>query len=982
MDISKLYPAVEFPVSRGTPMISPVIKWNHKENHFVPYFDSYNTYERRNIVINVNDKNFEYIQGHVIDNRILFPATGWVFLAWETFSMMLCEHYENVKVVIEDIHFLRATTLSKNQDVAITISIHRGSGKFEIVEGNSPVVHGYIKRADNVQLTDLSDLQFDDVFKLDEDDFYKIMRVIGFCHHGVFRTMKEIAADGMRGKLKWYNWITFLDGVTQCEKRSEKFKRLGIPTNIRKIVIDPITQKRMIQEKIKEFESLPVDQRPENPEILFDVVVSEFQNVVQSGGVEMHEKRKQIVNRRTPKEPQFEAQLFVPFFANQKYSLIDAVKILVQTAQENTMQLKCSAVELETSDSGETLKVSECIVQALRAMPQIVPDVTYISSRDNLNLDGVITSSEELSSFKELDLVVGRNCLADKEFLEMSRGALNAQGYIISIEQSLGTAVPDSVQVVSKVPLENDVCLYLIQFKLDQKIFDQSNIIEITSNTEHWLEPLKKSLKEASTLIYGYNKEPSGILGLLNCMRKEYSVDKLTCFFIVDTEGAPDTFNLNNPFFKKQLDLNHAVNVFKDGEWGSYKYFDIPANINIFEPQSKHYYVDGLVKGDLSQLAWVNGPLDVNDTSKDIIRIKYASLNFKDVMLALGRIPDSRDLPISNQYILGFEFSGVNPNGQRVMGIGNNAGALATHYELKDTTTWIVPDSWSMAEAATVPLVYFTVYFAFFRACTIKAGKKILIHSGCGGVGQAAIRVALAYGLEVFTTVGTDEKKEFLLKTFPSLKPENIGNSRDLSFEKMVMKNTKLKGVDYVLNSLSEEKLHASIRCLGIDGIFLEIGKYDIVKGTNLNMNILEKRISVKAINFDDHRFRTDEIVEDLKKVYEHVSKDIELGIIKPLNTTIFEACEVEEAFRFMANGKHIGKVLLKIRENENDISSLPLKVVDRVHFNPEETVIVTGAFGGFSMELLDWIVSRGCRKLVLGTRRGIVTGFHKFKVM
>lgn len=70
MNIAKLYPAINFPVSRGTAMISPVIKWNHEENHFVPHFDSYNVFERRNITINISDKKFEFLQGHIIDGEL------------------------------------------------------------------------------------------------------------------------------------------------------------------------------------------------------------------------------------------------------------------------------------------------------------------------------------------------------------------------------------------------------------------------------------------------------------------------------------------------------------------------------------------------------------------------------------------------------------------------------------------------------------------------------------------------------------------------------------------------------------------------------------------------------------------------------------------------------------------------------------------------------------------------------------------------
>ena len=62
----------------------------------------------------------------------------------------------------------------------------------------------------------------------------------------------------------------------------------------------------------------------------------------------------------------------------------------------------------------------------------------------------------------------------------------------------------------------------------------------------------------------------------------------------------------------------------------------------------------------------------------------------------------------------------------------------------------------------------------------------------------------------------------------------NIGNSRDTSFEQLIMLETNGRGVDLVLNSLSEEKLQASVRCLAIGGRFLEIGKFDLSNNRHL----------------------------------------------------------------------------------------------------------------------------------------------------
>jgi fatty acid synthase len=137
----------------------------------------------------------------------------------------------------------------------------------------------------------------------------------------------------------------------------------------------------------------------------------------------------------------------------------------------------------------------------------------------------------------------------------------------------------------------------------------------------------------------------------------------------------------------------------------------------------------------------------------------------------------------------------------------------------------------------------------------IEKGKSVLIHAGCGGVGLAAIRVALAYGLDVFTTVSSEEKKSYLLNEYPELKKENIGCSRDLSFEDLVMTRTGGKGVDYVLNSLAGEKLLASIRCLGLGGHFLEIGKFDIENDTKIGLATFVKELAFHTVMADKVMF-------------------------------------------------------------------------------------------------------------------------------
>lgn len=858
MDISKLYPPIQFPVSRGTPMISPVIKWNHEENHYVPHFDTYNTFERHNLIINISDKKYEYIQGHMIDGRVLFPATGWIVLVWETFAMMIGMAYENVKVIFEEVRFLRATSLNKNQDVLITISIHRGTGSFEVIEGSAAVVHGFIKQVEDVTMSEFTVPSDENSIKttvtLQEDDFYKEMRLQGFCHLGEFKGVKEIRLDGLKGKIKWKNnWITFLDSMTHFEELETNARALALPTNIRKIVIDPFLHYKMLEDKTNPIEDENNSQEEINkPDILYDVAISPFLRIIQAGGVEIHDKRNRKVNRRRPREALLEIHQFIPQFPDIKFTLKNATKIIVHSILEDYLQPQFIALEIDGDGIEVKEPLSELLSQALRETPLVISDLTLLTSRENLQIENVKISSEEILSFSGIDMIIKSNCIDDDEFIESAKKILSDNKFILSRESKQFSEITNPhLQLITLLEIVNGEFLHLLQFKNNSKIFEPNSVIEITPNVQDWLDPLQNSLKNGPTLIYSHDTEtPSGILGFVNCLRRELPVDNLTCLLITDSE-APK-FDINSSFYQKQLAFNHPINVFKDGTWGSYRYLDMLPEINHPNKQENHFFANCLVKGDLSTLAWLNGTLNVNDKNLDIITIQYASLNFKDIMLALARIPDDINDRVSNQCVLGLEFSGIKKDGKRVMGIGLNAGALATHYDAKHAMLWNIPEFWSLEEAATVPLVYFTVYFAFFVTTKIKAGKTILIHSGSGGVGQAAIEIAFAYGLDIFTTVSTAEKKNFLLEKFPKLKPENIGNSRNTTFEKMILENTKGKGVDYVLNSLSDDKLQASIRCLGMGGTFLEIGKYDMLNGTQLDMRYLTKRIRLKAVIFED----------------------------------------------------------------------------------------------------------------------------------
>ena len=196
----------------------------------------------------------------------------------------------------------------------------------------------------------------------------------------------------------------------------------------------------------------------------------------------------------------------------------------------------------------------------------------------------------------------------------------------------------------------------------------------------------------------------------------------------------------------------------------------------------------------------------------------------------------------------------------------------------------------------------------------MQKGETVLVHAGSGGVGQAAINIALHAGCVVYTTVGTPEKREFIKKRYPQLTDANIFDSRSCSFEQDVMTATNGRGVDMVLNSLAVEKLQASMRCLAHGGRFLEIGKFDLANNNPLGMEMFLKETSFHGIMLDNLFVATD---EEKLEVHDIVLQGILDGGVRPLTREVFTQDKVEEAFRYMAAGKHIGKVLIQIREEE-----------------------------------------------------------------
>ncbi|CAG7819262.1 unnamed protein product, partial [Allacma fusca] len=193
-------------------------------------------------VINLSSE--EYLSGHIIQEKIIFPATGYIFLAWRAFAKLLKANYEDLSIHLENICFKRITELLPNHNKEFRVSILNKSGDFEITENNEIVCSGVIQIARKIS-PDM--LATDDSAKskaniLVQDDFYKILYLKEYDYQGLFRGVQNIDWDGSFAELKWNdNWICFLDTMLQIGilDLGSSLKELIVPVKLESAMMYP-----------------------------------------------------------------------------------------------------------------------------------------------------------------------------------------------------------------------------------------------------------------------------------------------------------------------------------------------------------------------------------------------------------------------------------------------------------------------------------------------------------------------------------------------------------------------------------------------------------------------------------------------------------------------------------------------------------------------------------------------------------------------
>ncbi|MFE9425685.1 type I polyketide synthase [Kitasatospora sp. NPDC006697] len=364
-------------------------------------------------------------------------------------------------------------------------------------------------------------------------------------------------------------------------------------------------------------------------------------------------------------------------------------------------------------------------------------------------------------------------------------------------------------------------------------------------------------------------------------------------------------------------------------------------------PAGTAWRLDTAEPGTLEGLALLPAPQALAPLAPGQVRVavRAAGLNFKDVLGALGMYP--------GEVVLGTEGAGVVTEtapdvtrfavGDRVLGIIPGAFGPAAVADARMLAG--IPAGWTFEQAAAVPVVHLTAYYALADLAGLRPGESVLVHAAAGGVGMAAVQLARHFGAEVYATASPGKWEALRALGLPE---QRIASSRSLDFEPALLAATEGAGVDVVLDALARDFVDASLRLLPRGGRLIEMGKTDVRDPEQVELE------------YPGVRYRAFDLIEaGPERVGELLAEIVDLferGVLKPAPLRSWDLRRAPEAFRFMSQAKHTGKLVL----------TLPRAL------DPAGTVLITGGTGTLGGLLARHLVTaHGVRELLLTSRQG-----------
>jgi len=226
--------------------------------------------------------------------------------------------------------------------------------------------------------------------------------------------------------------------------------------------------------------------------------------------------------------------------------------------------------------------------------------------------------------------------------------------------------------------------------------------------------------------------------------------------------------------------------------------------------------------GGPQELCFEDAPEPQVQAGQVKIRVRAAGINPADLVRLAGRFPG-----LALPYIPGTDVCGeveeagagvALKKGDKVF--GRAQGGYAEKACLAGSEAIPLPGNLSFAEGAAIPIPFFTAYHALHHKAALKRGEAVLISAGGGGVGVAAIQLAVVAGARVITTVGSTEKAE----RARALGAHSAVNYREEDFVAKAQEFTDGRGVDVIIENVASDNLAKDLTALALNGRIVLVG--------------------------------------------------------------------------------------------------------------------------------------------------------------
>lgn len=324
--------------------------------------------------------------------------------------------------------------------------------------------------------------------------------------------------------------------------------------------------------------------------------------------------------------------------------------------------------------------------------------------------------------------------------------------------------------------------------------------------------------------------------------------------------------------------------------------------VRVFEP------------GGPEKLRLVEAPDPIPGVAEVAIEIHAAALNRADLLQRRGLYPP----PSGTTDILGMECSGVVsmlgpgctgavPIGERVM-VLLGGGGYAEQVVVPEAMLMKVPPGLGFEEAAAIPEAFLTAREALLVSGALRAGDSVLIHAAAGGVGSAAVQLAVNAGAHVFATAGGAQKCDWVR----ALGAHVVIDYKSRDFADVIRAETAGRGVDVILDFVGAAYAEQHAACLAARGRHVLIGTLGGAHATIDLGRILQKRQSLVGIVM---RTRTVQEKIELTRAFSRTHLPLFADRrLKPLVDSVFPLAEATRAHAHMEQNGNLGKIVLRVR--------------------------------------------------------------------